>query len=86
MHLNSVLWGVSHTLINTVCESKYAKSRIGHVMSDHMLENEVGMSLHVIETPLLMLIVALFPVMASNQTPEITYLCILKGGGGITVP
>ena len=29
LHLNSVLWGVSHTLINTVCESKYAKSRIG---------------------------------------------------------
>ena len=28
MRLQSVLWGVSHTLINTVCESKYVRSCI----------------------------------------------------------
>ena len=30
MHLQSVLWGISHTLINRVCESKtkHARSRI----------------------------------------------------------
>ena len=25
LHLNSVLWGISHTLIHTMCESKYAR-------------------------------------------------------------
>ena len=28
--LNSVLWRVSHTLINTVCESKYARSPLAY--------------------------------------------------------
>ena len=26
LHLNSVLWGIQHTLIHTVCESKYVRS------------------------------------------------------------